>query len=101
MNNTAEFEVRNQFSPNISLQCIGNAASDAVDVVWISEKTGESLVELQPVMNSNQIQVTYSYNEANITVVNSVEPYQGTLRCQSRRSGRHATFYIVQSEYNT
>jgi len=96
VNNTAEFEVKNQFSGELLLQCIGHAPSNIIDLSWVSQKTGDRPVELQAGMNNNQIQVSYAYNQANITIINSVEPYRGILRCQSRQTGQQATFYLVE-----
>ena len=96
VNDTGELEVRNQFSRELLLQCIGHAPSNVLDVMWVSQKTGQRPVELQPGMNNDQLQVSYAYNQANITIVNSVEPYRGILRCQSRRTGQQSTYYFVE-----
>ena len=100
----AVFTTVNRLSRNITLRCLGHAPSNVIDIVWISEREGDEPVTLQPNENDNYTVVTYAYNEANLTISNALEPYRGTLRCQSLASGRQASFYVVESkcwDYNS
>ena len=86
------------FRLNLTLQCLGHSFSGVRDLVWVSEPEGGASVTLRPEDNNNYTLVSYGYNEANLTIVNSVMPYRGVLRCQSVPSGRQATYDVVKSK---
>ena len=86
----------NRFSGNVSLRCLGHAPSNVLGLVWISEQDGMPPMVLRPEDNNNYTIVEYLYNEAVLTINTLIQPYRGTLRCQSSSSGRQATFFVVE-----
>ncbi len=86
------------FSLNLTLRCLGHSPSGVRDLVWLMESEGQSTVTLLPENNDNYTIISYGYNEANLTIVNSIEPYRGVLRCQSAPSGMQATFFVLPSK---
>ena len=86
----------NQQDGNITLRCLGHAPSGVRDLMWVSTPQGESEVVLRPTSNSN-MSVFYGYNEAILTINNFIQPYRGTLRCQSLSSGLQVTIFVEES----
>ena len=88
--------VVNQLSGDLNLRCLGHAPSNVTNLVWVSEQDGEEPVFLLPENNDNYTMVSYSSNEANVSIDNFIQPYRGILRCQSLMSNRQATFFVVE-----
>lgn len=92
--------IQDNFRFNLSLRCLGHSFSGVSGLVWVLEPEGGSSMTLYPENNNNYTKVSYGFNEANLTIVNSIREFRGVLRCQSPSSGLQATIYAVASKYN-
>ena len=90
----SDITIRNRLSGNLTLRCLGHAPSSVRDLMWVSEQNGRPTTTITPNTNSSYYIVSYGYNEANLTVVNLLEPYRGVLRCVSRPSGLQVSVFI-------
>jgi hypothetical protein len=82
----------------LSLQCLGHAPSNVLDMVWISEEVEQAPLILREDSMDNYTRVYYDYNVANLTVDNLIRPFRGVLKCQAASSNRQITIYVTESE---
>ncbi len=94
-----EIVIVNRLSGPLDLRCLGHAPSNVLGLEWVSDRKDGSRVILEPNGDEADIRVWYSYNEANITITNSNQPYRGTLRCQSTTAGIQRTVFVVAGKY--
>ncbi len=85
----------NQIS-NLNLQCLGDATQNHNDLMWIVGRDGETTQVITD--DSEFFQVEYNGNEANLTVINSAQPFMGKLRCYSPVSGIATTVIVTDSK---
>lgn len=91
--------VVNRLSGDLTLRCLGHAPLNVTNLRWVLEEQGEQQeIILEPKDNNDYTVVSYSYNEANLTINNFLKPFRGTLKCQSETSRRQLTFYVVDSK---
>ena len=83
---------------NFSLQCIGHSLSQVVDLVWITEETGQAPVVLREEDNNDYTMVSYDFNAAYLVINNLIRPYQGTLSCRSQTADMQVTIYVNESK---
>ena len=94
LENNTVLNVPNRFSSETLLQCLGDPASNTVDLVWTILRDGsEPFVPIENFWSENYT-VTYGNNEANLTIVHTIEPFRGSLRCVSRAGNTFATVFI-------
>ena len=81
---------------DINYQCIGDSVNDNIDLQWIALPDGQTPEVITADLAGFQVQ--YNYNEANLTVLNSVKPFAGKLRCYSPTTGASSTLTITASK---
>lgn len=75
-------------------QCLGDASTNNTDLLWLAVRDGPQIISA----DTDFFQVQYNQNEANLTVINSMEPFLGKLRCYSPTTGASSTFTVATSK---
>ena len=84
--------VTNRFSGSLNLTCLGHYPTNNVDLSWIIVPDGAFPQSI--VMNTTRYNVSYEENLATLMIDNTVEPYRGTVKCVSGRSGMMVNVFV-------
>lgn len=82
----------------VNLQCLGDAQGNHINVTWLAVSDGGTPQVVSA--NSEFFQVQYNYNEANLTVINSMQLFLGKLKCFSPVTGAGSSVTFVTSKDN-
>ncbi len=97
VNNNSVIVIINRLSDDLSLQCLEHVESISTNLTWYILPDGGSLVALSTTSSgkdAGNYTLSKSGNQANLTIVNSVSPFRGLLKCASS-SGHFVTIVVA------